>query len=278
MKKQPLLAALMLALSIPALTRAQSPTVPTTQPSVLTIYREEVKYGHTADHETTEAGWPAAYAKAKSLYTYLAITSISGASEAWFLAPYADWKSMGESLKMEQSNAMLAAELARLAKADAEHVNSARQIHLLGRPDLSAGAFPNVAKNRFYEITFFRVRAGHEQEFEAVAKVFKAAYEKNAPGTSYRMYQVVAGLPGPTYMGFFSVQSMAELDAQQATDMKVMGTFTPEQLQQLQKFSAEGMINFETQRFAVNGRMSYVDDATAATDPGFWRPGVKASN
>ena len=277
MKKQPLLSALMLVLSVPVVISAQNP-LPSTQPTALTIYREEVKYGHIADHETTEAGWPAAYAKAKSPYTYLAVTSISGASEAWFIAPYANWKAMGESMKMEQSDPVLAAELARLSKADAEHVSNARSIHLAGRADLSAGTFPSVAKNRFYEITFFRVRAGHEREFEEIAKVFKAAYEKNAPTTSYRMYQVVAGMPGPTYMGFFSVQSMAELDAQQATDMKVMGGFTPEQMQKLQKFSAEGMINTETQRFAVNGRMSYVDDATAAQDPGFWRPGVKARN
>ena len=56
-----------------------------------------------------------------------------------------------------------------------------------------------------------------------------------------------------------------------------MKTFTPEQLVALQKFSREGLINSETQRFAVSGRISYVDDATAAADPNFLRPGVKAS-
>ena len=277
MKKRPLFAAALLVASLPAVTAAQNP-LPATQPTVLTIYREDVKYGHNADHETLEAGWPAAFAKAKSPYSYIALTSMTGANEAWFLAPYADWKALGDSYKLESADAVLAAELARLSKADAEHVSNARSIHLAGRPDLSGGTFPKVAASRFYEITFFRVRAGHEREFEELAKVFKAAYEKAAPQTSYRIYQVVAGIPGPTYVGFMSTPTMADFDKQQQTDMAVMGTFTPEQMQKLQKFSTEGLINVETQRFAVNGRMSYVDDATAAQDPGFWRPRVKASN
>ena len=34
--------------------------VPTSQPNLLTITREEVKTGHTAAHAAHEVGWPAA--------------------------------------------------------------------------------------------------------------------------------------------------------------------------------------------------------------------------
>jgi hypothetical protein len=278
MSKRPLFAVLTFLLStVPSAIQAQQ-ALPTSQPSVLTIFREEVKYGHSAAHETLEAGWPAAFAKAKSPHSYIAITSITGPNEAWFLQPFADWKGLGESMKLESGDPVLAAELARLSKADAEHVNAGRTLHLVGRPDLSAGTFPSVAKARFYEVTIFRVRTGHERRFEEQAKVFQAAYKKAAPEASFRVYQVAAGMPGPTYMVFSSVPALADLDKGQAMEMAVFGTFSADQMQALQKFSAEGLINAETQRFAVNGRMSYVDDATASQDPGFWRPGIKASN
>lgn len=256
---------------LPVIASAQN-ALPTTQPAVLTIFREDVKYGHAADHEVVEAGWPAAYAKAKSPNTYIAVTSITGPSEAWFIAPYASWKAVGDQMKTESDDAVLSAELKRLQKADAEHVTVGRTLHLAGRPDLSAGTFPAVARARFYDITWFRVRPGHEQEFEQLAKVFQAGYKKAAPQSGYRVYQVVAGVPGPTYMVFGSFESLAELDKEQAIGASVMATFSADEQRALQKFSAEGLLNSETQRFAMNGPMSYVDQATINQDPAFWRP------
>lgn len=277
MNRKALYPMLMLVLaSIPAASSAQN-AVPTTHPSVLTVFREEIKYGHNAAHEATEAGWPMAYAKAKSPFSYIAMASLTGPNEVWFLQPHPNWKSFGDAFKQDVSDPALASELARVAMADAEHVNNARALHLVGRPDLSAGTFPNVAKVRFYEVIFFRVRPGHEAAFEEVAKMYADVFKKAVPSGSYRTYQVVAGMPGPVYMVFSSTENLAAYDQGPAMDAALMKTFTPDQLMALQKFSREGLLNSETQRFAVNGRMSYVDDATAATDPGFWRPGVKAS-
>src|SRR5438874_2474759 len=150
MKTRTLVPATMLFLSSVAAVAAQTP-MPTSQPGILTIFREDVKYGHNADHEKTEMGWPAALGKAKSPGTYIALTSISGPSEAWFIQPFASWKAVEDNMKFESDNAELAAELARLSRADAEHVSAGRSIQLTARPDLSAGTFPNVGKTRFYE-------------------------------------------------------------------------------------------------------------------------------
>src|SRR6478752_7519790 len=59
--------------------------LPTEQPKVLTIIREHVKVGRAAEHSKYEAGYPATLEKAKSPDYYLAITSLSGPSEAWYL-------------------------------------------------------------------------------------------------------------------------------------------------------------------------------------------------
>ena len=93
---------------------AASQAVPTSQPNLLTITREDVKTGHNAAHAAHEVGWPAAYAKAKSPYYYLAMVSMTGPNEAWYISSYASHATYGESMKMESDNATLSAELARL--------------------------------------------------------------------------------------------------------------------------------------------------------------------
>lgn len=67
------LAALQAALlSVSSASFAFSQGMPTSQPALIQITREEVKTGHNAMHSAFEAGWPAAYAKAKSPNYYLA--------------------------------------------------------------------------------------------------------------------------------------------------------------------------------------------------------------
>jgi hypothetical protein len=251
--------------------------LPTSQPTLLSITREQVKTGRAAEHTKIEAGWPAAYAKSKSPDYYLAIVSMTGANEVWFLTPNASNAAMAESMKRDEGNATLSAELDRLQRADAEVINDVRTIQAMGRSDLSYGAFPNLAMQRFWDITTWRVRPGHEDEWAAAAKAYGAAAKRAAPQTSYRTYEVTAGLPGPTFYTIASVASYGDFDAMMASGEKIMGGATPDEMAALQKFVREGLINSETQRFRLSAEMSYVSDETKAQDPAFWTPKRKVA-
>ena len=109
-----LAATLALALSAPS---AFGQALPTAQPKLLQIYREQVKTGHAAAHVKTEAGWPAAFAKAKSPDYYLALSSMTGPQVAWFISPWDSYTAWGRSMARDEANAELSAELARLAVA-----------------------------------------------------------------------------------------------------------------------------------------------------------------
>src|SRR5256886_9912235 len=63
-----LFGAVILALTCagPTVALAQNQGLPTTQPSLVTIIREEVKVGRTAEHARNEAGWPAAFGRVNS--------------------------------------------------------------------------------------------------------------------------------------------------------------------------------------------------------------------
>jgi hypothetical protein len=251
---------------------AQATGLPTAQPTLVTIIREEVKVGRTADHARIEAGWPAAFERAKSPDYYLAMVSMTGLPEAWYIVPQASHAAIAEGMKRDDANATLSAELQRLSRADAEVINSARTIQAVARPDLSSGTFPDLARQRFWEIITFRVRPGHEQEFAAAAKAYGTAAQRAAPNTSFRVYEVIAGMLTPTYIVFSSVENYGEFDRMLADGMRTMQAFTADEMTALQKFSTDGLINSETNRFRLDPKQSYVSAQTRATDPAFWGP------
>jgi hypothetical protein len=253
---------------IPGVVSAQA--MPTTQPGLLTIIREEVKLGRSADHEKVEAGWPAAFEKARSPVSYLALTAMTGTNEVWYVVPYASHAAAAEDMKRNESDAALSAELARLSAADAEFLNAVRTIQASARPDLSFGTFPDMAMERFWEITIFRVRPGHEPQFEAAAQAYGAASRRAAPENSYRVYEVIAGMPGPTYLIFGSVRGYAAFDDMMARGQRTMQGMTPEEMNTLMTFAREALISAESNRYRLSPSMSYVDQATKAKDPAFW--------
>lgn len=251
---------------------ASAQALPTSQPNYLQITIEDVKVGHDDEHSKLEAGWPAAFEKAKSPFFGLGMVAMTGAPQAWFITPYESNKAIGESMKLNATDPVLAAELARLAKADAAHINNLRQIYLAARKDLSYGAYPDIGKQRFYEVTIFRVRPGHEDQFAQAGKAYGAAARRAAPDTAYRVYEVTGGMVGPTYFVISSVVAHADYDTTTTQGEATMKGMTPEELATLQKFSSEGLINAETQRFRVDPNMCYVPKDVRASDPAFWTP------
>jgi hypothetical protein len=245
--------------------------LPTTQPNYLLIYREEVKVGHTADHSKVEAGWPTVYGKANNPYTYIALVSMTGRGEAWFVTPFDSQAAIGDSLKREEEPT-LAQSLERLAKADAEQISATHGILAMGRKDLSHGPYPDTAKQRFYEVTVFQVKPGHRRSFETAAKAYGAALDRVDPDASYRVYEVMAGMPSGAYLVFSSVTSYAGFDKSTANDMAVMKGATTDESAALETFEANGLVSSETTRFRLDPAMSYVPQEVRAEDPAFWMP------
>jgi hypothetical protein len=243
-------------------------TMPTSQPDVVGIQIEEIKVGHGEDHRITESLWPAALARAKSAFPDIALSSMSGKPEVWFVAPFESHAKVAES--MEEGGQALADELSRIAKVDSEHLSGFRSLHLAARKDLSHGPFPETAKQRFYEITTFQLRPGGEAAFEAAAKAYGAAAGRAAPGVSYRVYQVMAGMSSPTYLVFSSTTSFAEFDKMLADGMATMKAMTPQEQEAIQKSDAQS-ITIETNRYRLDPDMSYVPQSVRDQDPKFWK-------
>ena len=226
--------------------------LPTTQPKFLHIFREQVKAGRGADHAKWEAGWPAAFEKAKCPDNYIALASVTGPNEVLYVMPFASQAAFGESLAAETANPVLSAELERLGRGDAEFVSDQTAIEAVARPDLSHGEYPDMATMRFWEITTFRVKPGHGEDFARTAKAYAAAAARSAPNARWRTYEVVAGAPGGTYLVFGSVGSFADFDKAMAEDEALVKGLSFDERSTFQKFDAEAAISAVTNRYRLD--------------------------
>jgi hypothetical protein len=266
----------LLALVAGSAATALAQGLPTTQPKFLHIYREQVKVGRSADHSRWEAGWPAAFEKAKFPDTYIAIESVTGPTEVWYISPYASQAAYGESMARQNADAALSAETERLSRGDAEFVSEVTAIQAVARPDLSHGTFPDLSTMRFWEITTYRVKPGHDEDFAAAAKAWASASARSAPNANWRTYEVVAGASGPTYIVMGSVASFADFDKGMAEGEATWKGLTFEERSALQKFDAEAALSTVNNRYRLDPRQSYVPAATRQKDPGFWMPKAPA--
>jgi hypothetical protein len=194
---------------------------PTTQPTLLTIYMEEIKLGHEVAYERTSSGWPKMFEEAGSPDIYLAMQSISGPPMVWYVQPFENYAAEGRAMKAVEDNPALSAQLEGLWKEHTTHLESSRVVQLAGRPDLSGGDFPDLNRARFWDITIFRVKPGYDAQFEEAARTYAEVSSRLAPETSYRTYQVMTGMPGGAYFIFGSVDDYGGFDAVMARDMTV---------------------------------------------------------
>jgi hypothetical protein len=249
---------------------------PGAPPKVLQIFREEVKVGKNAAHVKLEKGFVAAMAKANWPTHYIALTTVTGPGEAWFLTAYPSFAAWEKDRSDTEKNAALTADLDRLTEKDGEFLSNARSLVAVHREDLSAGSPVDVAKMRYFRIITFRVRPGHENDFAESVKIVRAAYEKAKVDLPWAVYQISAGMPGPTYMILLPMKSMSEIDAAFARSATIREAEGPENEKALAKFSADGYATVETNVFAFSPAMSYPAKEFAARDPEFWTPKAEA--
>lgn len=276
MKKTPFVLAAFCGLAVTSAVQAQT-AAPMGPPKVMQIYREVVKPGHGAAHAKTEAGWPAAFAKASWPSHYFAMTSTSGPNEAWFIGAWDSYAAYEKDGQEVEKNTALQAELERLSAVDGDHLSNTSSIFATYRDDLSYRAAVNIPQMRYFQIVTYRVKPGRGADFTAFWKRVLAVHEKLNMDEHWAMYQVTSGAPGGTYLMFLPIKSMAEIDAAQEMHGKAYDAATGEDNQ---KKIADLLNNsVESSSSAIlrfSPKMSYPPKAWAEADP-FWAPpAVKA--
>lgn len=269
------LSALLACVPIAPRLDAQEARATVAAPKVMQIYREELKPGKGPAHAKVEPGFARAFAKANWPFYYVAMQSITGPVEVWFLTAYDSYASWQKDRQAAEATPALLAELDRLSEKDGELLSGYRSIVAVYREDLSYKPKFDVAHTRYVRVLITRVRPGHDAEAVEAKKIVKEAAEKANADIEWATYQVSGGLPVPTFLTFFGMKSLAEMDAVAAIQKSILEA-AGENAQKLAKLS-EADASIESNFYEVKPSMSYVPKRVAAADPGFWTPKPKAA-
>ena len=185
----------------------------TAPPKVLLVQREFLKPGISgAPHMKMESAFVAAMTAAKWPTHYLGMDSMSGPSRALFLVGYDSFAAWEKDNLATQKNPTLSAALDRAGVADGQLLTSYDAAVFAYREDMSLRANGNTAQARYFEISRFKVRQGHDKEWEELVKMYMGGYGKT--DQHWATYQSVYGMDnGGVYLVFNAMRSLAEVDS-----------------------------------------------------------------
>ena len=240
-------------------------------PKVLTIMREYTKPGKAgSQHEKSESLFVQAVTRAKWPTHYLAVESVSGKSRALFLTGYDSFAAWEKDVLAEQKNTTLAAALDHAGAVDGDLLSETDQAVLTFHEEYSLRPQVDIPHTRYFEISLFQVKSGHDKDWAEIVKLVTAAYEK-IPDAHWAAYQVVYGLPDTTYIIFNPMKSASEIDRNFAAGKEFEAAMGEEGMKKLSELTASAIETSQTNLFAFNPRMSYPSDAWIKADPEFWK-------
>lgn len=250
-------------------------------PKVLVIMREFLKPGKAGStHEKTESAFVHAMTAANWPTHYFGMDSLSGPSRSLFLVGYPSFEAWEKDNLATQKNATLSAAFDRASLADGDLLTSYESSASVYREDLSLRANVNIAQMRYFEISQFVVRPGHEKDFEELAKIYIDGYGKAVPdahwATYERQYGASTGTPtGDVFLVFNPMKSLAEVDAGFGDSKKFASSLSDSEKKKLAELTAACIESVQTNLFAFNPRESYPPDEWIKADS-FWKPKMAA--
>jgi hypothetical protein len=248
-------------------------------PKVLVIFREFIKPGKSgAPHVKTESAFVQAMTAAKWPTHYIAADSMSGQPRSLFFTGYDSFEAWEKDNKAVEKNATLAAALDRAAVADGDLLASADGSALVYREDYSLRANVNIAQFRYFEISRFVVRQGHEKDWEALVKMYIEGFSKASPNVRWATYSSMYGHDnGGVYIVFTPLKSLAEVDGEAADTKTFEAQLGEDGQKRLAELTAACVESTQTNLFSFNPKLSYPADEWVRTAPDFWKPKPTAS-
>lgn len=246
-------------------------------PKVLQITREYTKpYKGGMSHDKTETAFVQAMKKANWPTHYLGMTSLSGRMRALYMTPFVSFAAWEKDNADIDKNKELAAALESAALADGELLDEVDQGVFVYSESSSYHPKPDIANQRFLEITAYQVKPGHSREWDELVTMVKGAYEKSGMDGHWAIYRQAYGGPAGRYLVVEVHRSLAEIDSAFLDDDKFAKTLGDDGLKRLDELIAAAIESSEHNLYQFNPHMSYVSDEWAKSDATFWNPGPPA--
>ena len=266
-------AVLCLILTGPLSAAAQDQATSTTPPpKVLQIIVETLKPGQSGSpHLKTEAAFVQAFSDAKWPQHYLGMDALSGKQRAIFFVGYDSFDAWQKDADATMKNTTLSSALDSASVADGALLESLETSVYVFRDDLSLRAPVDIPHMRYMEITIFNVRAGHERDFEDLAKMYMAAFQK-VPNAHWATFEKMYGTQtsGSRFIAVTPLKSLADVDQEMMDGKSFDKSMSADDMKKLRDLTAAAIESTESNLVSFNPKMSYVPDTWVKADPSFW--------
>lgn len=257
---------LFVSLALPAC--AQQAHVPP-PPEILQIYTDSVKPGKMPEYTRVEQEAARTCSRANT-WPYLAIQSVTGPQEVWFISGFDSYASMERSSEPFDKNAALSADLGRLMEQKTSLVSDPHVTFLRYRDELSRNGGLIPGQTHFFNVTVVKIHPGHESEYEESQRLLRNARERAGAVDKRAVYQVLSGIPDNTYITFSPYRSFR--GAAEALDGLLDYDDLDDSIRgRVRELLAASVLTTETFVFSVNPAMSNPEGEWIADDPGFWQ-------
>ncbi len=229
--------------------------------------------GRAGDHAKWEAGWPAAYEKNKSPYSYIALVSVTGPNEVWYVSPLASQA----ALRRQPGSRRRRSRVARGARPAVARRRGVRE-----RVDLAAGA--GAAGPELWQLPGPRddaVLGDHHLPGEARPRGrLRSGRQGLGVGHGARSRRTRAGGPtrwwralraAPTSCSRRTPTSAPSTRAATDGEATFKGLSFDERTT-LDTYFRDAALSTVTNRYRLDPGQSFVPAETRQKDPAFWTP------
>jgi hypothetical protein len=240
--------------------------------SILTVFRESVRVGKGAAHDAHEDSWARAVTAAKGADPFVAMSSLTGPNEIWYMQAFPTWDAYQKSTESNRANAAQALVDQKYRPMEAEFLSDSRLMTLRLRPEMSYGGPADLANMKFVSVTRVSVRPGHSSEYEEARRLINEAHTKAGLVEKWGMYEVSSGAPSGTFYIFISRPSLAEIDQAGALHGPAYTAALggEEGQKKIAGLMGSSVISQQTDHFAFSPSQSVAPPEWIAANPGFW--------
>lgn len=252
---------------------------PTGLPKFLNMVHQELKPGRTGTYDETEISLVRGYNRENIPVFWVELESMTGPSEALYLNFFNSSEEM--SMAMEAESSGLAAHPDLLQMQDRllqDNTSSMTTVLGVRRDDMGFRAntidFSNM---RMLRLSTVFAHPGYERAFMEAEWSLSAASEKvNAQG-AWAVYQVIAGLPEPTFIIVAPMRSLQDVDDELKTNQALQTAEGGEVEQHLQELARVAYGEIDNRMFSVGPKLSHVSKEFAVGDSDFWAPATTSA-
>jgi hypothetical protein len=182
---------------------------------------------------------------------YLALTSLTGPDEAWWINGFDSVDTMEKVRQSYASNTEITQRLNDVAEQKADLVFPSVNLVARFHPEMSS--YTTQIAPRLFLISVVQVRPGHVAAFRDIRTRVKAILEH--AGRPQWVYQVTSGTKDVTFLVMTPAHTMQEIQT------------TP----QPDDAGNDIIVSSETRLYAVSPTMSMPSEAWKEADPDFWK-------